>query len=233
MKKVLLAAVAVAALAGSAHADLLAYWNFNVSTPGSGGGLGTLDTWNGTGFPADVGTGLLTSNITRNTNAVTPDGTLGTFGGDLLNSLFGDPTGGALAIQGGASTINNGNWFQFEVPTTGYEDIILTYATRGTGTGFNSHAVSYSVDGGAFVSLGAHAAQNSATWVLHTTDLSAISAADNVASLVIRITLSGATGATGNNRFDNVQVNGTQIPTPGSLALLGLGGLVAARRRRA
>lgn len=233
MKKVLLAAVAVAALAGSAHADLLAYWNFNVSTAGTGGALGTLDTWNGSGFPADVGSGLLTSNITRNTNPVTNDGTLGTFGGDLLNSLFGDATGGALAVQGGASTINNGNWFQFEVPTTGYEDIILTYATRGTGTGFNSHDVSYSVNGGGFVGLGAHAAQNTSTWVLHTTDLSAVAAADNVASLVIRITLNGATGATGNNRFDNVQINGTQIPTPGSLALLGLGGLVAARRRRA
>jgi hypothetical protein len=36
-----------------------------------------------------------------------------------------------------------------------------------------------------------------------------------------------------NNRLDNIVVAGTLIPTPGAAALLGLGGLVAARRRRA
>lgn len=233
MKKVLVAAAAIAALAGTANADLLAYWNFNTSTPGISGGLGTLDTWNGTGFPADTGSGLITTNITVNTDVNAPNGTIGTFGGDTLNSLFGDPTGGALAVQGGTGTENNGKWFQFEVSTVGYQDVILSYATRGTGTGFNSHDVSYSVNGGPFVGLGAHAAQSSSTWVVHTTDLSGFGDADNVASLVIRITLGGATNANGNNRFDNVQINATPVPTPGSIALLGLGGFVAARRRRA
>src|SRR5690606_41996051 len=61
------------------------------------------------------------------------------------------------------------------------------------------------------VGLGAHAAQSSSTWVVHTTDLSGFGDADNVASLVIRITLGGATNANGNNRFDNVQINATPV----------------------
>lgn len=40
------------------------------------------------------------------------------------------------------------------------------------------------------------------------------------------------TGAGGNYRFDTVTVLGTVIPAPGAAALVGLGGLMAARRRR-
>ena len=236
MKKVLLAAVAVAALAGSAHADLLAYWNFNNSIAGNpSGNLGVLSGFNGTGWVPDAGSGLMTTDVTRNTSETSPDGTFGTFGGDTLNALFGDAGGGALAVQNGTSGENNGKYVQFEVSTVGFEDVILSYATRGTSTGFNTHSWSYSVNGGGFIPLTSHAAQNTSTWVLHTADLSAVAAADNVASLVIRLTFSGGstTSSAGNNRYDNVQINATQIPTPGALALVGMGGLVAARRRRA
>ena len=37
----------------------------------------------------------------------------------------------------------------------------------------------------------------------------------------------------GNNRLDNIVVAGALVPTPGAAALMGIGGLVAARRRRA
>jgi MYXO-CTERM domain-containing protein len=39
-------------------------------------------------------------------------------------------------------------------------------------------------------------------------------------------------GTGGTWRFDNVTVNGTAIPAPGAIALLGAAGLVGARRRR-
>jgi hypothetical protein len=42
----------------------------------------------------------------------------------------------------------------------------------------------------------------------------------------------GDYGTNGTWRFDNVTVNGTAIPAPGAIALLGAAGLVGARRRR-
>lgn len=40
-------------------------------------------------------------------------------------------------------------------------------------------------------------------------------------------------GSTGNIHVNNIQVNGTVVPEPGSLALLGLSGITLLRRRRA
>ena len=39
-------------------------------------------------------------------------------------------------------------------------------------------------------------------------------------------------GGAGNNRWDNIQINADAVPAPGSIALVGLAGLVAGRRRR-
>lgn len=45
-------------------------------------------------------------------------------------------------------------------------------------------------------------------------------------------TATGDYGAAGTWRFDNVTISGSAIPAPGAVALLGLAGLVGARRRR-
>jgi len=46
------------------------------------------------------------------------------------------------------------------------------------------------------------------------------------------VTFSGATDSGGNNRLDNIQFNATAVPAPGALALLGVAGLIGARKRR-
>lgn len=75
-------------------------------------------------------------------------------------------------------------------------------------------------------------------------DLSSISGANDNPNFGFRIVSSFDNGAaysassggsyatTGTSRFDMVTITGTQVPTPGATALLGLGGLIAARRRR-
>ncbi|TVQ60595.1 MAG: hypothetical protein EA378_10925 [Phycisphaerales bacterium] len=63
-------------------------------------------------------------------------------------------------------------------------------------------------------------------------DFSMGSGLDFADNAIIRIVFDGATGSAGNNRLDNVQITGAFIPAPGAFALLGLGGLAAARRRR-
>ena len=53
---------------------------------------------------------------------------------------------------------------------------------------------------------------------------------DGASNAIIRFTIDGASSTSGNNRFDNIALNGTMIPEPASLALLVLGGLLLRRR---
>jgi hypothetical protein len=71
----------------------------------------------------------------------------------------------------------------------------------------------------------------SARNLLYNTVASATLAGDR--ELVIFRFVSLVAGAsTGSNRIDNVFIEGTVIPAPGALALLGLAGLASRRRRR-
>jgi hypothetical protein len=235
MKKIL-ALVAVAGVAGAANAqDLIAYWNFNTSTAGTSGGLGTVDNYiPGVGFPSDFGNALITTNIAVNTVAGTTgvnNGDVGTFGGDTLNALFGDVSGGALAVR---SSDSNGSSIVFEFDASDYTGISISWAGRGTGTGFGSastalNTIQWSTDGVNFTTFGQYESRQT-NFILYS--FGAGSNLDFADNAFIRIVFDGATSTGGNNRLDNIQITGTFIPAPGAFALLGLGGLAAARRRR-
>lgn len=232
MKNVMiaLAVTAGAAIATSANAGLIAYFDFNDSQTGTGGSLGVL---NAGGFSAQQGSGTLQTNIGVNTNNVTPNGTLGTFSGSTVNLLAPSGSGGALAIQNGTNGLNNGNWIQFKISTSGYaSDLILTYASQRTGTGFNNQAISFSTDGSSFTAF-TNVSGLPSSFGLQTVNFGAADVYGK-ADLYIRFTFTGGstTSAAGNNRIDNVQFNAEAVPAPGSVALLGLAGIVAGRRRR-
>jgi hypothetical protein len=225
-----LAIVAGGAMAATANAGLVAYWDFNDSQTGVGGSLGVL---NPGGYNAQQGSGVMSTNITPNTNTTTPNGTLGTFSGSSVNLLAPSGSGGALAIQNGASGLNNGNWIQFKISTVGYgSSLVLNYASQRTATGFTDQAISYSTDGINFSSLTTVNGLPSA-FALQTVNFGALGVY-NQANLYVRFTFSGGStsASNGNNRIDNVQFN-ADVPGPGSLSLVGLGGLLVARRRRA
>lgn len=117
-----------------------------------------------------------------------------------------------------------------QVDLSGMKDVILTYATQRTNTGFNSNQFAYSTDGVSFTNFGA--AYNPATsFALQTFDLSAISSLDKDSSVFFRVTFGGATTSSGNNRIDNIQVNATPVPET-SAALLGALGVLGMLRRR-
>ena len=67
---------------------------------------------------------------------------------------------------------------------------------------------------------------------IYTNTFSVSSAADNLSQVIFRFQNfeSAVSAATGSNRIDSILVSG--VPAPGAVALLGLAGLAARRRRR-
>lgn len=171
----------------------LHFWDFN-----SGSSATANAAWPASVAPTQtVGGASLTHNFTK-----TED-----FTGTSVD-IAGFPSVTAGASFDPVDALNNGNSFILNIPTTGYTGIKLTYATNGSGTGFTTHVIDYSTDGTTFTNITTLTGRNNGTFSLLTVDLSAITAANDNANLKIRITVSGATGSAGNNRFDNMRVTG-------------------------
>jgi hypothetical protein len=224
--KIAAALVVACAAASAAQADLIAYWNFNDNVTG---------TNNGDTYAPTTGAGLIQLVVPSQDQAGSNRG-INSFGGTITNAIAPDIAGQSLVIQGSAAESgtapfpNNGATLTISFSMTSFEDVFLTFATQRTSTGFNSNQVAWSTDGVNYTDLGAPYLP-AGTFGLQTFDFSGL--LDNAATAFIRITVDGATGVSGNNRFDNFQLNATLVPAPGALALVGLGGLLVARRRRA
>lgn len=133
------------------------------------------------------------------------------FGGTVNN----DPrttqiAGNAYSLIGGTNSSANNKKITFKFSMSEFKDPILTFATRGTSTGFNTHTWEYSTDNINYTAISVtNTANTSSTWSTKSIDFSAVNTLDNAATVYIRLTVSGATNATGNNRLDNIQINAT------------------------
>jgi hypothetical protein len=215
-RSIVCACVCVAFLANRANADLIAYWNFN----GFDGSATTI--------PASLGSGNIT---------VTgfPDANLQNLSGSTVNALGGDPAGLSLTLE---SNANNGDFITLSFSMVGHKDLVLTYASRRTTTGFNSNQWSYSTDGVLFTPFGAAVDPTSGTaFAITTRDFSSVLGLNEATDVYLRYTLNGATASTGNTRIDNIQLNANSaavVPEPSSIVPMGIGlvGMLFARRRR-
>jgi hypothetical protein len=198
MKRSLLSFLTVLMTASGALADTVAYWNFNslsiatASAPGAGGVPTSIAVNQGNGtLSLSAWTGLVDD-----------------FGGSTINAISPDASGASLSL---VSNAGNNSFIELQLNLADFGDPIITFATRGTSTGFNSGVWSYSVAGGAFTTIsGVNTATTSTTFALATLDLTTINAVDGQANVRLRYTLSGATNTTGNNRIDNLLVSATQ-----------------------
>ena len=223
----------VAGTASVASADDLAYWAQNSNTL-SGGGFGfeNGDFPQGADFGTQAGSAtlVLSDNLTMDFDGGTGVyNTVQSFSGTALNAQFGEGSGGSIAIQNGTGGQNNGEWFELRFDATNYENIALSFAARATSTGFNDVDIdAYNGD----MLLGSIAAdQGWDDWAVESFGTSLL---DGVTDARIRFTFSGGAddSASGNNRYDNLFIQGDLVPAPGAAALFGLAGLTAARRRR-
>lgn len=225
--KMQIVAVALVATAGVANADLIAYWNQN-NNANALAADGFAYTPSSFPMAADAGAGSW--GIENFDGTVDGDGLytkLDSFSGTTVGALFGDDAGGSFSFIGDS---NNGAMAVLSFDATNYESITLDFARRGTGTGYNFVDIAWRDSVGTLHSVGTINAAGTSTWVAFNFDFG--SALDGDSSAEIVITFDGASSTSGNNRLDNVTISGTLVPAPGTAALIGLGGLVATRRRR-
>ena len=197
--------------ANSTRATEITIWNFNDSD-----------------LLADFGAGTLTSDFNV-ANILFAAGTTN-------NAWQGAPAGQALSLQGGTGTANNGRNLTFSVSTLGFANIIISFATQGTSTGFNSNQFQYSLDGLSWINFGSPFTPPTAfgsTPVVF--NLSAIPGLNDNPNAAFRIIFNGSTTSTGNNRLDNFVVDGTSTtipePTTALLLLTGLTGILGLKRK--
>ncbi len=189
---------------------LVHYWNFNENIPPSS------TNWTQP-IPATNGEGTLTYQFTQAYS----------YAGTTINGINGDVNGGSFVPRGGEvfynNPENNGRYFQLDVSTRGYTDIALSYATQSTSTGFTSQSISYSTDGISYTNLLTFNEPLENVWTpdqVKTIDFSQIQGVNDNPNFKIRITLNGATGHTGNNRFDNFKITARNLDPPINLTYM-------------
>ena len=240
-------ALVAGAACGSANAAIIAAWDFQTTT---NGGTAVVQSSSSNGalspnrYVANFGTGTLYLDGTNGSSSFTQTNSayeITAFSGTATNadrsigmSTAADPFS-ALAIRKGALTTAGANskGMVFKFSMSGLESFSISYVTARPNTnGFTSQVLEYSTDGSTWSSLGTHS-PSVGTFPASTVTSFSTAGLDGAATSYVRLKVSGATSQAGDVRFDNFILSATAVPAPGAVALLGVAGLVGARRRRA
>ncbi|WP_241280054.1 choice-of-anchor I family protein [Chryseobacterium cucumeris] len=173
---------------------LIHYWNFNDNTSAATVTTPASTMVNGSLAPIAGGTSVIDF----------AGGTGQNFSLQNLNARNGDVSGTHLRF-------NNpiGGALQFNLPTTGYNNIVVKFTTRRSGQGAGTQTWSYSTDGTTFMQFQTVNPQD-ADPQLVTLDFSTIQGANNNPNFKLKVEFSATGGGTGgNNRFDNFTVDAT------------------------
>ena len=234
-RPVLAAVVAASTIAASASSSVVVGWTMPTAFPTGTGNVPTGTSYlppgpNGAGV-ADQGSNTAGSQI-RSVHAAAA-------------ATYTSPAGNGSQYSFSSNNWAPGDFYEISFSTTGIADsMTLSWDQARSSTGPSLFKVAISVNGGAFSDLfnytvlqsgggGAPGTWSSTTYnPLYSNTINLGTTASNASSVVIRFVNREAavSAATGSNRIDNVFVN---IPAPGAVALLGVAGLAASRRRRA
>ena len=230
MKKPLLSAIAILALASSVqvHADTIAQWTFETSAPTT---AGPLSPEAGSGSALGHGTSL----------------------------TYSSPAGNGSSHSFSAANWSVGDYYQFQVSAANFSNIQLSFDQTSSNTGPRDFKLAYSTNGTTFFDVTTYSVLANASpntpWAsgtprqaayTFTDDLSSIDDLNGATTVYFRLidtdTTSangGAVGTGGTDRVDNVLITGVAAaPEPsswalGALATLGFAFLRSRRSVRA
>ncbi len=171
---------------------LIHYWHFNNLTSG-----------NLTSIPADYSVG--------NNASVTYSGTGSGYmdrvnDGTLLNASIGQPAGEALRVRNPSSNRE----LIFSLPTSGYDDIVFRYVVKRTTNGARQQTVYYRTSDHSDWVIFSDTLNITETYRQFRFNFAGIEEAADNPHFSIRILFHGeeASGTSGNNRFDNISLEG-------------------------
>lgn len=235
--KTTLSLLALAAMAASSQAAIITLWDFNSQPSDANTGTGTLSPKVGAGTAALLG-------------GATSTFASGNSGTGSTDPEVADDAAWNLSTWAAQGTGSGTRGARFDVSTVGQKNIVVQWDNRHSNTVSKFIKFEYTTDGTNFSSVGllnggVFEATSGDTWFNdRTVDLSAIAGVNNNANFGFRVTTifapstsayvssSGAAyGTTGTLRFDMVEVAGSPVPEPASIAAIGLG-LAAISRRR-
>lgn len=133
-----------------------------------------------------------------------------------MNARNGDEPGTGFRARNPSDTRS----IVVALPTTGHKNILVQFATSRTGSGATTQTYSYTTDGMNYLSDGlsvtTHNPVQEPSSSLVTLDFTGIAGVDNNPLFKLKISFGGATasGTSGNNRFDNLTVEG--VPMAGT-----------------
>lgn len=188
---------------------LIAGWDFQTTTNGGTAAVGSPNT--PTAFIANFGSGNLYLNGTYGSSTwvtATSGNELNSFSGANINlgSGFSSVTTGAACLAVANSNANSKK-IVFTIDMTNYIDLVISYATRTSGaSGFTTQLWEYSTNGTSWNTI---QSVSGLSTTFTTQTLSTVTGLDHISTAYIRVTFSGATATTSNNRLDNIQFNAT------------------------
>jgi MYXO-CTERM domain-containing protein len=239
----LAAIVASTACVASASADLVVGWTIPNAFPSGAGNVPTGTFYSvgaGDQGAASAGTSL------SSTHQLASSGANAT--------SYTSPAGNGSQYAFSSNVWKAGDYYQASFSGTGYTGLSFAWDFTRSSTGPATWTVIMSVDGGTNWStliatytpiINSATPTGAGTWntstynAAYTSSIALGASADNASSIIVRVQAlvdpvnsSGTYQAGGTARIDNVFVNGTAVPAPGAVALLGVAGLAARRRRR-
>lgn len=130
--------------------------------------------------------------------------------GSELNARNGSTAGSALRLRNPAGVLN------ISVPTVGYKNIKISMAVQRSGSGAETNQISYTLDGSTYLTQGLenneYTPGTDPEYVVVGYDFSKITGANNNPNFKVKIVFLGSvTGTSGNNRFDNIVIEGNEL----------------------